>query len=107
MVNAPQGNKEEIEKAQRLLDAVNAAFREASAREEEAKASEREAKSRESDARARETELKAAQAELEAALAEVKAQEDAYNARTAELKRASETGGLVSMNRAKNELGTH
>jgi len=128
LVNAPQGNKEEIDKAQRLLDEVQAAFREATAREAEAKRSEEQAKARErdakaseaeakareadakareADARAREDELRAAQEELEAALAELKAQEDAFNNRTEELKRLSTTGGLVSQNKAKNELAQH
>jgi len=135
LVNAPQGNKEEIDKAQRLLDEVQAAFREATAREAEAKrseeqakarerdakaseaeakareadakASEADARAREADARAREDELRAAQEELEAALAELKAQEDAFNNRTEELKRLSTTGGLVSQNKAKNELAQH
>merc|ERR1712188_343504 len=49
----------------------------------------------------------AAQAELEAALAEVKAQEDAYNSKTEDLKKKSETGGVVSRNKAANELAQH
>eukprot|EP00011_Vannellida_sp_DIVA3-517-6-12_P009216 CAMPEP_0114623426 /NCGR_PEP_ID=MMETSP0168-20121206/10241_1 /TAXON_ID=95228 ORGANISM="Vannella sp., Strain DIVA3 517/6/12" /NCGR_SAMPLE_ID=MMETSP0168 /ASSEMBLY_ACC=CAM_ASM_000044 /LENGTH=400 /DNA_ID=CAMNT_0001834661 /DNA_START=31 /DNA_END=1233 /DNA_ORIENTATION=+ len=135
-------NKEELEKAQRLLEEVQEAFRqsearasearvahnEAVAREAEAKAREAEAIQSEADAKAREAEAhsaaeqakaaeaeaeqreqenRAAQAELEAALAEVKAQEDAYNAKTAELERKSEEGGIVSRNRAKNELAQH
>jgi len=48
-----------------------------------------------------------AKAELEAALAELKAQEDAYNQKTEDLKRKSEEGGVVSRNRAKNELAQH
>ena len=44
---------------------------------------------------------------MEAALAEVKRQEDAYNARTEELKRLTETGGVVSRGKAKNELAQH
>jgi len=107
LVNAPQGNREEIAKAERMLEAVNAAFREATAREEEARASENEARARENDARLREEELRAAQAELDAALAELQAQEHAFNSRTEELKRLSTTGGLVSQNRAKNELAQH
>ena len=34
-------------------------------------------------------------------------EEDAYNNKTADLKAKSETGGAVSMNRAKNELAQH
>jgi len=44
---------------------------------------------------------------LEAALAEVKKQEDAYNAKTEDLKKKSEEGGVVSRNKAKNELAQH
>merc|ERR1712100_216646 len=98
------------------------------ARENEAKASEAEAKTREASAKQshaesqekeavakkdaaasveREQEAKAAQDELEAALAEVKAQEDAYNSKTEELKKKSETGGVVSRNKAANELAQH
>jgi len=93
LVNAPQGSQEEIIKAQKMLEEVQAAFRIASEREDEA--------------RAREAEARAAQRELEAALAELKAQEDAFNNRTEQLKRATTTGGLVSQNKAKNELAQH
>jgi myosin heavy subunit len=99
-VNAPQGASEELEKAQAKLDACKAAFRESEARAQAAAEALRELE-------AKEAELRAAQAELDAALAEVKAQEDAYNARTEELKRKSEEGGVVSRNRAKNELAQH
>jgi len=51
--------------------------------------------------------LRTAQEELEAALADVKAQEEAYNNRTQELKAKSEEGGLVQRNKAKNELAQH
>ncbi|KAL6063219.1 Ferritin [Balamuthia mandrillaris] len=53
LVNAPQGSKEEIEKAQRMFDQVQAAFREAEARADEAAAALKEAKAREADAKAR------------------------------------------------------
>jgi len=149
LVNAPQGSREEIAKAQKMLDEVSEAFaaaearnqeaaealraataqeaeakrREADAKEreaeakrreaeaqrsaEEAKRTESEAKSREADARAREDELQAAKAELESALNELKAQEDAFNGRTAELQRLSEEGSIVQKNKAKNELAQH
>ncbi|KAL6077703.1 Signal recognition particle receptor FtsY [Balamuthia mandrillaris] len=94
LVNAAQGdNQEEVKKAQQMLVEVQAAFEEVRRTAEEAAA--------------REVEAKAAQKELEAALAELKAQEDAYNRKTEELKRASEEGGLVSRNKAKNELAQH
>ena len=134
-VNAPQGDQEEINRAQAQLDACKAAFEESNARAAEAaealrqaETAEASAKSREAAAKAsaeeaarreaaskaaaadlaaKEAELRAAQAELDAALAEVQKEEDAYNAKTADLKAKSETGGTVSMNRAKNELAQH
>jgi chromosome segregation ATPase len=127
-VNAPQGASEEIEKAQAQLDACKAAFQEsnekasqaaqalnaaqsaenaAHAAAEAAAQREQASKAAAADLAAKEEELRAAQAELDAALAEVKAQEDAYNAKTEELKRKSEEGGVVSRNRAKNELAQH
>jgi len=92
-VNAPQGESEELARAQAKLDACKAAFAQAQAAEAELKA--------------KEAELRQAQIDLDAALAEVKAQEDAYNAKTAELQRKSEEGGVVSRNKAKNELSQH
>ena len=107
---------------------ARAAESEAKAREAEALAAEEQAKSREAEAHASaevakqtetaakasaaaavdtESAAKAAAAELAAALAEVQKQEDAYNARTKELERKSEEGGVVSRNRAKNELAQH
>ena len=120
-VNAPQGSSEDIDRAQARLDACKAAFEESNARAAEAaealrqaEQAEAAAKSREAaanaaaaDLAAKEAELRAAQAALDAALEEVKAQEAAYNAKTEDLKRKSETGGVVSMNRAKNELAQH
>merc|ERR1711862_1078154 len=96
LVNSSQGdNSAEIAKAQEMLNQVTAAFQEAQ---------------RTATAAAQallEAEPSAAQAELEAALAEVKAQEDAYNSKTEDLKKKSETGGVVSRNKAANELAQH
>jgi len=87
LVNAPQGdNVEEIARAEEMLEAAKNALNEAQLREEESIVAKRE---------------------LEVALAELKAQEDAYNARTAELKRKSEEGSVVQKNKAKNELAQH
>ena len=44
---------------------------------------------------------------MEAARKAVQEQEDAYNAKTEELKKASEEGGVVSRNRAKVQLDAH
>jgi len=136
LVNRGQGdNSKQIQEAQAKLDAVSAAFDEASraadaaarslkqAQETEASAKKAEAeavasaeaaKIREAEAKksaaqlaVREEEVRASQAELEAALAEVKKQEDAYNTKTEDLKKRSEEGGVVSRNKAKNELAQH
>eukprot|EP01104_Vermistella_antarctica_P010817 TRINITY_DN291_c0_g2_i1.p1 TRINITY_DN291_c0_g2~~TRINITY_DN291_c0_g2_i1.p1 ORF type:complete len:416 (-),score=148.74 TRINITY_DN291_c0_g2_i1:82-1266(-) len=135
LIHASQGdNSKEIAEAQRLLEEVQAAAEaaraaataaaaalreslakeaDAKAREAEAKASEAAAKAREAEAivaegkaKEREAESLAAQAELEAALAELKAQEDAYNNKTATLTAKSEGGGVGGL-RAKNELAQH
>merc|ERR1711943_175564 len=50
---------------------------------------------------------RAAEDDARAAQAEVKAQEDAYNSKTEDLKKKSETGGVVSRNKAANELAQH
>ena len=65
MPDTVQGDQEEIRKAQKMLDEVNAAFSEAESKKEEATAALRSAKQREE-------ELKAAKVVLEAALAELK-----------------------------------
>lgn len=100
LVNAPQSSSKEVEEAQERLEQVQAAFRLAQQRAEEAAAALEES-------RKREEESKKAKAELEAALADVKREEDAYNAKTEDLKRKSEEGGMVSRNKAKNELAQH
>eukprot|EP01090_Pellita_catalonica_P023580 TRINITY_DN97_c0_g1_i1.p1 TRINITY_DN97_c0_g1~~TRINITY_DN97_c0_g1_i1.p1 ORF type:complete len:343 (+),score=116.77 TRINITY_DN97_c0_g1_i1:113-1141(+) len=114
LVNAPQGDSAEVKKAQQMLDEVQRALQEAQEKADHAKAREAEAVAREEEARQREVESverekesEAAQRELEAALAELKAQEEAFAARTAELKKKTEEGGIVSRNRAKNELAQH
>jgi len=100
LVTAPQGNQEEIAKAQRMLDEVKALLEQAQQREDEARKDEAAAKRAAQEAQA-------AKLEQEAALAEVKAQEDAYNHRTEDLKRQTTQGGVVQMNKAKNELAQH
>jgi len=93
LVNTAGDNSKELAEAQRLLDEVCAAFKEV---EEKA-----------NYARQQEAPFKAAQEEVEAALSEVKAQEDARNSRTEELKRKSTQGGAVAQNKAKAELAVH
>jgi len=117
LIHAPQGdNKAEIEEAMRLLEEVNKAFEVANNKAQAAAAALREAERREADAKkseadakTREAESQRAQEELKVALAEVKAQEDAFNSKTDELKRRSEdeSVSVVNRNKAKNELAQH
>jgi len=79
LVNAKEGNSEEIIKAQQLLDEA-----------------------------LRQAELaRQAQREVDAALREVRLQEDARNSRTLALQQLASSGGLVQQNKAKNELAQH
>jgi len=116
----------ENEAVQRENEAVQRE-KEAVERENAAKASEQQAKQREAAAKASaeesrkieeqakkdavaakqaEVDAQAAQKELEAALAELKKEEDAFNAKKSELERKGndESIGLVTRNKAKNEL---
>jgi len=106
LVTAPQGDPEELRKAQELVDRANAALDTVLQKLEDQKAAVAQAARDERAAADRKAELDAAQRELEAALSELKAQEDAYNAKTDELKRKSEGGGVAAL-RAKNELAQH
>jgi len=100
-VNASQGdNQEEVAQAQRLLDQVTQALVEVQKTAEASRIAEVESKKASVAA-------KAAQEELEAALAELKAQEDAYNNKKLDLERKSQEGGVVSRNKAANELAQH
>jgi len=117
----------EAQAVAREAEAVNQEA-EAVQREVEAKASEAEAKQREAAAKEthaqsqekesiakkdadaaieKDNEAKSAQEELEAALAALKAEEDAYNQKKAELEKKSQEGGVVSRNKAANELAQH
>ena len=73
----------------------------------EAESREAASKRAEVEAKEREEEAHAAKAELEAALAELHAQESAYEQKTQTLTKKSEEGGVVSRNKAKNELAQH
>jgi len=87
LVTASQGdNQEEVEKAQRMLETAQAACK---------------------DAETKSAASTKAEAELKAALAELKSQEDTFNERTAQLKAKSESGTVVSQNKAKAELAQH
>jgi len=101
VASAPQGsNPEELEQAQRMLEAVLQAYR-------EVERLAAEAKQKEAEALEAERPFKVAQDELNAAIANMKAQEEAYANRTNELKAKSETGGAVQKNKAKAELEIH
>jgi flagellar biosynthesis GTPase FlhF len=91
-------NEAQAAEASAIRSEQAAKEREASANASAAQAKEQEAKAKADAAVAKEAEQAAvaAQQELEAALAEVKAQEDAYNAKKADLERKSEEGGVVS-----------
>eukprot|EP01104_Vermistella_antarctica_P010360 TRINITY_DN275_c0_g1_i1.p1 TRINITY_DN275_c0_g1~~TRINITY_DN275_c0_g1_i1.p1 ORF type:complete len:364 (-),score=124.54 TRINITY_DN275_c0_g1_i1:145-1101(-) len=100
-VNAPQGdNQEEIKKAQALLIEVQQLFDASVAADAAAKTALTAAEKSEADA-------KQAQADLEAANAELAAQQKAYTEKTERLEKASESGGAVTRNKAKNELAQH
>eukprot|EP00009_Paramoeba_aestuarina_P017790 CAMPEP_0201542652 /NCGR_PEP_ID=MMETSP0161_2-20130828/72152_1 /ASSEMBLY_ACC=CAM_ASM_000251 /TAXON_ID=180227 /ORGANISM="Neoparamoeba aestuarina, Strain SoJaBio B1-5/56/2" /LENGTH=301 /DNA_ID=CAMNT_0047950325 /DNA_START=70 /DNA_END=975 /DNA_ORIENTATION=+ len=89
-VNAPQGDSDELDKAQKLVDESSKALDEVLAKLEEQKKAEEEAAK--------------AEAAAKAALEELHAQEKAQADKIAELEKKSETGGVVSRNKAKAEL---
>lgn len=96
LVNAPQNsNKEEIEKAQKLMDDAQTKLNACLASAQKTEKAEKE--------------QKATEAEVERACNELKQQEDQYNQTTSKLKFKSEdsTKGIVFRNKAKNELQQH
>ena len=91
VVEAPQGgNPEELHQAELKVEAAQKAVAEMLEKLEQAKRSEAEAEK--------------AEAENKAALEELHKQEEAYNNKKEELKKKSETGGVVARNKAANEL---
>jgi len=91
LVNASQGdNKEEVDAAQAKLEAAQAALAAARNSAEQARKAE--------------VEQQQAQAELKKALAQLEGEEKAYNDRISDLEKRSQEGGIVSRNKAKNEL---
>jgi len=87
LVNASQGdNAEEVAKAQSLLEQAQAALENAQKRAKDSAQAE---------------------AELKKSLEELRAQEEAFNNKTAELTRKTNEGGVVSQNKAKAELAQH
>jgi len=99
-VKRPQGESDAIKKAQEMLNQVLVAL-------EDAKAKAAIAKEKLAEAVSCEKQAKADLEEQKAALAEVQQLEDAYNKKTESLKAKTETGGVVTRNRAKNELAQH
>eukprot|EP01130_Rhizamoeba_saxonica_P002696 TRINITY_DN1245_c0_g1_i1.p1 TRINITY_DN1245_c0_g1~~TRINITY_DN1245_c0_g1_i1.p1 ORF type:complete len:322 (-),score=129.87 TRINITY_DN1245_c0_g1_i1:26-991(-) len=106
-VNRPQGGggeSDELVEAQRLLDEVARALEECTRTADQAKQREDEAVAAEERAVEAEKPFRIAQEELEAALAELHQQEEEYENRKNDLTKRSEEGGVVSRNKAKNEL---
>merc|ERR1711943_153560 len=102
LVNSSQGdNSAEIAKAQEMLNQVTAAFQEAQRTATAAAQALLEAETSAAKAKSREEESKVAAEQSRVA------QEDAYNSKTEDLKKKSETGGVVSRNKAANELAQH
>ena len=79
----------------------------AKAAEADAISTEKEAVAKEEEAKVAEAPFKKAQEEVETALAEVKAQEDAYNQKTEQLKTDAQGDSVVKANRAKVSLDAH
>jgi len=76
LVNAPQGSKEEIMRAQKMLDEVQTAFRESEARAREAADALRKAKAAETEAVKREEQARRTAAEAKATAAEALKREE-------------------------------
>jgi len=97
-VNAPQSdNKEEMEKASRMVESAQNALIEMQAKLEEQKQALAAQKKAEDEARKAEEENKAA-------LAELKKQEDEYHHKCADLEAKSKEGNIVQKNKAVQEL---
>eukprot|EP01105_Mastigella_eilhardi_P015192 TRINITY_DN345_c0_g1_i3.p2 TRINITY_DN345_c0_g1~~TRINITY_DN345_c0_g1_i3.p2 ORF type:complete len:210 (-),score=91.83 TRINITY_DN345_c0_g1_i3:64-693(-) len=91
VINAPQGeNREELDKAQKMVDDAQTAVVDLVKKLEDAKVSAAAA-------------VKAEQ-EAKAALDELRAQEEAYATKIADLEKKSQEGSIVARNRAANEL---
>lgn len=105
LVNAAQSdNKEEIDEAVRLVEQASQAVTAAQEAKKAALAAENEARKLAQEARDAEAAQRQAEAATKAALAELEAQEKAFADKKADLEAKSETGGMVSRNKAKNEL---
>merc|ERR1711879_82745 len=105
LVHASQGdNQAEVEKAQKMLDEVMTALEEVrSTAASAAKAEVAAINAKNASIEAEKESIKAKE-ELEVALQALHAEEEAYNNKKAELEQKSQTGGVVSKNKAANEL---
>jgi len=105
LVHAAQGdNQEEVEKAQQMLNEVMKALEEVKASAAAAaKAEVASINAKNAAVEAKNESIKAKE-ELEVALKALHAEEEAYNKKKEELERKSKEGGVVSRNKAANEL---
>jgi chromosome segregation ATPase len=97
LVNAPQGDSDELAKAQALVESATRALDEVLAKLEEQKAAAQRLAKAEADAAE-------AEAEAKAALDELHKQEKELADKIADLEKRSSEGGVVSRNKAKAEL---
>jgi len=86
MVNAPQGSREEIEQAQRMLEEVMEAFKQSEQRDREAAAALRDAQAAEAEAKHREADAKAKEADARLREAQAKQSEAAAQQKEADAK---------------------
>jgi len=92
-VDRPQASSELLDKYQALLEELEVKLK--------------DAQEKTADAQEAEKDFKKADEELKSALAELEAQEKAYEDKKVDLQKKSETGGVVSRNKAKNLLAQH
>jgi len=104
LVDAPQGDPKELEAAQKLVDEASRALDEVLEQLERQKVVAAELAAAEKEAKVAVAAAEAAVAEQQKAADELQAQEDAYQAKIKALEKKSEEGGVVSRNKAKNEL---
>ena len=118
LVNAPQGDPKELEAAQVLVDEAGRALDEVldklEAQKEVARKLAQAEKAAEAAVHAADEAVKVSEQavrasevaaeEQKAAAAELQAQEDAYQKKISDLEKKTQEGGVVSRNKAKNEL---
>jgi hypothetical protein len=104
LVNAPQGDPEEVIKAQKLVDEASRALDDVLDRLEKQKVLAANLAHAEKAAKVAQDEAAAAVEEQKKAAAELEAQEQAYKNKLATLEQKTQEGGVVSRNKAKAEL---